>query len=65
MRRLLQVGIAVIIFGTLIDLAYHAVMEPDEIFPTDAPVELVDHLIIMGGLGLLILGAIVIALKDE
>ncbi len=65
MRRLLQVGIVVIIFGTLLDLAYHAVAEPDEIFPTDMPVELADHLIIMGGLGLLILGAIVIALKDK
>jgi len=65
MKRLLKVGLLVIVAGTLIDLAYHAAMEPDEIFPVDAPWELANHLIIMGGLGLLILGAIVIALSDK
>jgi len=65
MRRLFQAGVVVVIFGTLLDLGYHAVKEPEEIFPVDMPWELADHLIIMGGLGLLILGGIVAALKDK
>lgn len=65
MRKLLQFGVVVIILGTLLDLLYHAINEPDQIFPTEMPWELADHLIIMAGLGLLIIGGIIIALRDE
>lgn len=65
MRRLFQAGVVIVILGTLMDLAYHAIKEPDEIFPVEMPWELADHLIIMGGLGLLILGGILAALKND
>lgn len=51
--------------GTLLDLLYHAINEPDEIFPVDMPWELADHLVIMGGIGLLIVGGILIVLMGD
>lgn len=64
MKNLFRGGVVVVILGTLMDLAYHAIKEPDEIFPIDMPWELANHLVIMGGLGLLILGGIIAALRD-
>lgn len=64
MKNLFRGGVVIVILGTVLDLAYHAVKEPDEILPLDMPLELADHLIIILGLGLLMLGGIIVALKD-
>lgn len=64
MRNLFRAGVGLMILGTLVDLVYHALTEPEEIFPREHPVELGDHLLIMAGVGLLVLGGIVAAMKD-
>lgn len=64
MRRLFQAGTLIIILGTLIDLAYHAVTEPEEILPLEHPVEVADHALIFLGLGTLVVAGIIAALKD-
>lgn len=64
MKNFFRAGVVVVILGTLMDLAYHAVKEPDEIFPVEMPLELLDHLVIMAGLGILIVAGVISALKD-
>ena len=65
MLKLLKAGVVLMLVGTLFDLIYHAIHEPDEIFPIDMPWELADHLVIMAGIGLLILGGVLLTLKDD
>lgn len=64
MKNFFRAGVVVTIIGTLMDLGYHALKEPDEILPLDMPLELADHLVIIAGLGLLVVGGIIAALKD-
>lgn len=65
MRRVAIGGVLLMLFGTVLDLTYHAIMEPDEIFPVDKPMELTNHLVIMAGVGLLLLAGILTALRDR
>ena len=65
MRSLLKAGLVAIVVGTLVDLAYHLYMEPDEVIPKQFGFETVTHLTIGLGLAALIFGAILIALQGN
>lgn len=64
--RVLKVGVAFLVFGTVMDLAFHAVTEPEEAFDLSLPtLELADHFLIAVGVVLLILGGIAAAFRKD
>jgi hypothetical protein len=58
--RTLTIGLALLVLGTVADLAFHAVTEPEEAFDLSLPpIELADHLAIALGVVVSAVGVVV------
>ena len=62
--KVLKVGVALLVLGTVADLAFHAVTEPEEAFDLSLPpFELADHFAIALGVGVSAIGLLLYLIR--